>query len=117
MTTHQAMAMMPLSPSGTPNRRLRRVSVIGVNGSCSTDQASGPGIDAVGTKAELRNTNSVRIIGRLLAVSTLSVTIPSATDSQLIANAVSASTPTAPSQAIGSVVGRKPTSSATTTTI
>ena len=41
----------------------------------------------------------------MLAVSTLPVTIPIATDSQPTANAVSANSPTAPSQATGSVVG------------
>ena len=51
----------------------------------------------------------------LLAVSTLSATSPSATDSQLTAIDVSASSPTAASQATGPVVGRKPITTATTT--
>ena len=50
----------------------------------------------------------IRIIGRLLAVSTLSVTMPSATDSQPMATAVSASSPRAATRLSGPVVGRNP---------
>ena len=93
------------------------VSMIGVNGWCSANQPSGPGRDSVGTKPELRNGSRTRIIGRLLAVSTLSVTMPSDTDSQPTATAVSASRPAAASHSSGPVVGRKPMSTATTNTI
>ena len=48
----------------------------------------------------------VRIIGVLLAVSTLPEAMPSATESQLIASAVSASSPMAATQDTG--LGRRP---------
>ena len=67
----------------------------------------------MGTKPLPRNGSSIRGIGRLLAVSTLLLTRPSATDSQVSAKAISASTPTAASHSAGSAVGRKPMSSAT----
>src|SRR3954470_22254637 len=99
--THQATATIPFVPSGVPNSNDRSVSAIGVNGWCSANHASGPGIEAAGTDAELRNRSSVRIMGRLLAVSTLSVTRPRATDSQLTALAVRTSTPSAASHDTG----------------
>jgi hypothetical protein len=52
----------------------------------------------------------------LLAVSTLLVTMPSATDSQVSARVVDATTPTAAIQSAGPAVGRKPTRSATAMT-
>ena len=52
----------------------------------------------------------------MLAVSTLFVTMPRATDSQVMASAVSARRPAAASHSAGPVVGRKPISRATTMT-
>ncbi len=83
--------------------------MIGVNGWCSANQASGPGSVSIGTNAELRNVSSVRIIGVLLAVSTLPADQPQRdTHSQLIANAVSASSPIAASHSTGPVGGPEP---------
>ena len=59
--------------------------MIGVNGWFWANHASGPGIESVGTNALLMNGKSRRICGRLLAVSTLSVTRPIPTDSHTIA--------------------------------
>ena len=62
--------------SRCPTSSPRTVSMIGVNGWCSANQASGPGIDSVGTNPLLRNGRRIRNIGRLLAVSTLFETMP-----------------------------------------
>ncbi len=91
--------------------------MIGVNGWCSANQASGPGRDSVGTNPLLRKTKSSRIIGRLLAVSTLFVTMPRATASHVMARAASPSIPAAAAQASGPVVGRNPMSTAAIMTI
>ena len=104
-------------PIGVPSRRPRTVSITGVNGWFWANQASGPGIESVGTKPLLRNGRRIRKIGRLLAVSTLLATMPSATDSHEMANAVSASRPAAASHSSGPVVGRKPISTATIMTM
>ena len=50
--------------------------MIGVNGWCSANQASGPGIESVGTNAAAQERQEQRNIGRLLAVSTLFVDHP-----------------------------------------
>ena len=91
--------------------------MIGVNGWFSANQASGPGSDSVGTKALLRNTRINRSIGRLLAVSTLCVTRPRATHSQVTASAVRMTRPIAAIHSAGPVVGRNPMRTATAVTM
>ena len=100
----------PLSPIGVPRSRPRRVSMIGVKGWFSANQRRPSGIVCVGTNPLPRNSRSMRNIGRLLAVSTLRVDMPSATESQETASAVSASIPAAATHATGPVVGRNPMS-------
>src|SRR5436190_24003383 len=112
MPVHQPIAVTPLAPIGPPIINPRSVSMIGVNGWYSANQRRPTGIDAVGTNPLPRNGSSVSGIGRLLAASALPATRPSATDSQLIANAVSTSRPAAESHATGPALDRKPTSSA-----
>ena len=60
--------------------------MIGVNGWYSANQRSPAGIESVGTNPLPRNGSRISGIGRLLAVSTLLLTRPSATDSQTSAN-------------------------------
>ena len=67
----------------------------------------------MGTNPLPRNGSRSSGIGRLLAASTLLVTRPSATDSQISANVSSASRPIAPSQSSTPAVGLKPSASAT----
>ena len=69
--------------------------MIGVNGWCSANQRMPAGIESVGTNPLPRNGSRSSGIGRLLAVSTLLVTRPSATASQVSANVSSVSRPTA----------------------
>ena len=61
--------------------------MIGVNGWCSANQASPVGIESVGTKALDRNGSRISGIGALLAASTLPLASPSATHSQVTAQA------------------------------
>ena len=70
----------------------RSVSMIGVNGWYSANQRSPVGIESAGTKPLPRNGRNTSGMGRLLAASTLLVTRPSATESQVSANATTAST-------------------------
>jgi hypothetical protein len=63
-----------------------------------------------------RNGRSIRGMGTLLAASTLLLTMPSATDSQVSARVVIVTRPTAAIHSPASAVGRKPRRSATTTT-
>ena len=80
--------------------------MIEVNGWFSANQRRPSGMEAVGTKPLPRNRRSIRNIGRLLAVSTLRVDMPSATESQVIASVVSASRPAAATHAARA--GRRP---------
>ena len=70
--------------------------MIGVNGWCSANQRSPAGIESVGTNPLPRNGSRVSTIGRLLAVSTLLLTRPSATESQLKAKVASVRIPQRP---------------------
>ena len=88
-------------PIGVPSSRPRSVSMTGVNGWYSANQRSPAGIESVGTKPLPRNGSSIRNIGMLLAVSTLLLTMPSATDSQVSARVIRARTPTAASHPPG----------------
>src|SRR5438034_10105805 len=106
MPAHQATAMIALSPIGVPSSRPRRVSVIGVKGWYSANQRTPAGMESVGTKPLPRNGSSSRNIGRLLAVSTLLLTRPRATDSQMSAKLIIARTPIAAIHSAGLAVGR-----------
>src|SRR5690242_15010736 len=90
--------------------------MIGVNGWYSANWRSPAGIDAVGTNPLPRNGRNSSGIGALLADSTLLLDSPSATDSQVMANVTSRSSPAAPSQRSGPVSLRNPMSTATATT-
>src|SRR5918997_2672613 len=116
MAAHQAMLMIALLPIGVPIRSPRIVSMTGVKGWYSANQRSAVGIESVGTNALPKNGSRIRGMGMLLAVSTLSLTRPSATVSQVIAQETIASTPMAATHSRGPAVGRQPTSSATPVT-
>src|SRR5690349_1982482 len=105
MAMHHATATIAFVPIGVPTRSPRSVSIIGVNGWCSANQASGPDIELAGTNPDDTNGSSTRKNGVLLAVSTLSAAIPSATDSQLIAIETSTISPSASAHSTGPVVG------------
>src|SRR5690349_6345102 len=105
---HQATAMIALWPIGVPRSSPRTVSVTGVKGWYSANQRTPAGIEPVGTKPLPRNGSSTRNIGRLLAVSTLLLTRPRATDSQMSAKLIIAMTPTAATHSAGLAVGRNP---------
>ena len=117
MARHQPTASTPLSPIGVPISRPRTLSMIGVKGWCSANQARPGGIEPVGTKPLLRNGRKTRNIGRLLAVSTLSADMPRATESHEMASAASISRPVAAAHSTGPVVDRNPMSTATSITI
>src|SRR5215470_4957902 len=114
---HQATAMIALWPIGVPRSSPRTVSVAGVKGWYSANQRTPAGIEPVGTKPLPRNGSSSRNIGRLLAVSTLLLTRPRATDSQISAKLIIAMTPIAAIHSAGLAVGRNPISTATPTTM
>ena len=71
--------------------------MIGVNGWYSANQRSPAGMESVGTNPLPRNGSRISGMGRLLAVSTLLLTRPSATDSQMSAKVTITRTPTAAS--------------------
>src|SRR4029077_11504644 len=105
---HQATAMIALWPIGVPRSSPRTVSVTGVKGWYSANQRTPAGIESVGTKPLPRNGSSSRNIGRLLAVSTLLLTRPRATDSQTSAKLIIAMTPIAATHSAKVAVGRNP---------
>ena len=80
----------------------------GVNGWYSANQRRPAGIESVGTNPLPRNGSRSNGMGRLLAVSTLLLTMPSATDSHVSANVIMARTPIAAIQSSVPAVGRKP---------
>src|SRR5450631_2901030 len=90
MVSPQATARIALSPIGLLSNSPRRVSMTGVKGWYRGNQASQLGIDSVGTNPLPRNGRMTRNMGRLLAVSTLLLTSPNATDSQVRASVVRA---------------------------
>ena len=55
MPTHQARATQMSDPTGCPVSRLRIASTMDVTGWFSAKARTGPGMDSVGTKAELTN--------------------------------------------------------------
>src|SRR5215831_15288442 len=108
MPALQAMAAMALVPVGPPVSRPRTVWVTGVKGWYSANWRSPAGMVAVTTNALDRNGSRVRNMGVLLAVSTLLAARPRAADSQMSANANSASTPAAASHSRALALDRKP---------
>src|SRR5262252_7186838 len=101
------MAGIACAPIGPPVSRPRTVWVTGVKGSYSANWRSPAGMLAVGTNPLDRNGSRVRNMGVLLAVSTLLAARPSAADSQISANANSASTPAAASHSTALAWDRK----------
>src|SRR6266542_7117546 len=95
MKAHQATANRARLPIGVPMSSPRSVSITGVNGWFSANQRSPTGIESGGTKPLPRNGRRISGMGRLLALSTLLPTRPSATDSQEIARVTIRSTPAA----------------------
>ena len=71
--------------------------MIGVNGWLSANQRNGSGIEPVGTNPLPKNGKSSSGIGRLLAVSTLLVSMPSATAIHVRARALNVRRPAAAS--------------------
>src|SRR6266508_5826410 len=117
MPTHQATATAALLPMAVPSSRPRRVSMKGVKGWYSANQRRAVGIDSVGTNPLPRKGRSIRGIGRLLAASTVLLTRPQATDSQVMARVIMARTPTAAVHSTGLAVGPNPMSEGTPTTM
>src|SRR6266568_619561 len=108
-----ATAAMAWSPIAAPLSSPRTVSATGVNGWYSANWRRPVGMVAVATKPLLRNGSKNRIIGVLLAVSTLLAASPSATASQISAKANRASIPIAASQWSGPAAERNPSPKAT----
>src|SRR2546430_11079770 len=96
---HQATAMIALLPVGVHRSSPGTVSVAGVKGWYSANQRKPAGIEPVGTKPLPRNGSSSRNIGRLLAVSTLLLTRPRATDGKMSAKLISGRAPIAATHA------------------
>ena len=78
--------------------------MMGVKGWYSANQRTPAGIESVGTNPLPKNVSRIRGMGRLLALSTLLVTMPSATDSQVRANVIIARTPFAAIHSTGPAV-------------
>src|SRR4029450_4776140 len=95
MPTHQATETPALLPMAVPSSRPRRVSLNGVKGWYSANQRRAVGIESVGTNPLPRKGSSIRGIGRLLAASTVLLTRPQATESQVMAKVIMARIPTA----------------------
>src|ERR1700709_2252415 len=85
MAADQPTARTALLPIAVPRSRPRTVSMVGVKGWYSANQRIAVGIVSVGTKPLPRNGSRNSGIGRLLAVSTLLLTRPRATENQMIA--------------------------------
>jgi hypothetical protein len=113
MPTYQATEAAALLPMAVPSSRPRRVSVIGVKGWYSANQRRAVGIDSVGTNPLPSKGRSSRGMGRLLAASTVLETRPNATDSQVTARVMKASSSAAASHSTGVAVGRNPMATAT----
>src|SRR5262245_29187521 len=105
MPVHQATATTALLPIAVPSSSPRTVSVTGVNGWYPANQRSPVGIDSAGTKPLPRNGRNTRGMGRLLAASTVLATRPNATDNQVTARVIIASTPAAASHSTGVASG------------
>src|SRR5215469_294806 len=90
--------------------------MIGVNGWYSANHRSPGAIDWAGTNALPRNGRNIRGMGRLLAFSGVLATRPSATDSQVSANATTTTRPTTASHPARLADGRKPSATATQVT-
>jgi hypothetical protein len=82
MPTDQATARSPLLPVGCPSG-VRGGLHDRVKGSYSENQRIPVGTESVGTNPLPRKGSRISGMGRLLAASTLLVTIPSATASQI----------------------------------
>jgi hypothetical protein len=115
MPTLHAMEAIAWSPMATPLSSPRTVSATGVNGWYSANWRRPIGMVAMDTKPLLRNSSSNRIIGVLLAVSTLFAANPSATASQISAKANRASIPIAASHSNGPALEWNPRPKATPT--
>ena len=86
--------------------------MIGVKGWCSAKNAIPAGIDSVGTNPLPRNGSRNSGIGRLLAVSTLLLTSPSATASQMMAKLTSVSRASSAAQSATLALGSSPSARA-----
>src|SRR6266511_985921 len=106
MEAHQARTMIALSPIEGASSSPRSVSMTGVNGWYSANQRSPVGIESVGTNPLPRNGRNTSGMGRLLAASTVLVTMPSATHSQVTARVIIARTLAAATHSTGLAVGR-----------
>src|SRR5947207_7624945 len=83
--THQARAVQMAEPTGCSVNSARRVLTMEVTGWFSAKARTGPGIDAVGTKAELTNGRKISGYANALAPSTELAVRPGITASQVSA--------------------------------
>src|SRR3981081_77929 len=115
MPTHQARAIQISPPTGRCSNRALIVLTIEVTGWFSAKARTGPGIEAVGTNAEL--TNGRKMIGyeKALAPSTEDAESPAITATQVRASVNSKRIPATATQASTPAGERKPMRSATRT--
>src|SRR5687768_3742475 len=83
--THQARAVQMPEPTGCSVNSARRVLTMEVTGWFSAKARTGPGIEVVGTKAELMNGRKINGYANALAPSTELAVRPGMTASQVSA--------------------------------
>src|ERR1044071_9489498 len=101
MPTHQARAVQMSLPTGCSASRLRIALTIEVTGWFSAKARTGPGMVAVGTKAELMNGRKIRGYEKALAPSTDFAVRPGMTASHVKARVNRTRIPTTASHASG----------------
>src|SRR5215831_5417992 len=117
MPAHQARATHMLLPTGWPANRSRIELTIDVTGWCSANQRTGPGMVAVGTKAELMNGRKMSGYENALAPATEVAVRPGITATHVNARVNRIRMPATASQAPTPAPVRKPMMRATPTTI
>src|SRR5690349_17673225 len=117
MPTHHASATQMSAPTGCPAKMSRVELTIDVTGWFSANQRTGPGIDSVGTNAELRNGRKMSGYENALAPSTVFADSPAITATHVSASVNRTRMPMTASQPRMLVPVRNPMRSATPTTI
>src|SRR5215467_12304984 len=115
MPTHQARAIQMSPPTGCCANRARIVLTIAVTGWCSAKARTGPGIEAVGTKAEVMKGSKMSGYEKAAAPSVDFADSPAITAIQVSASVTRARMPATASQASTPADERKPMRSATPT--
>src|SRR2546423_6682495 len=115
MPTHQARATQMPSPTGCCSTRALIVSTIEVTGWCSAKARTGPGIEAVGTNAELTNGRKRSGYEKATAPSVDFADNPAITAIQVSASVNSTRMPATASHGSTPAGERKPMRSATRT--